>query len=599
MVPASPPNPAASGLQRGAARAPVRILLIEDMAVTAKVVKGYLAAISPAAQVEWAATLAEALAQLARGAFDLVLADLNLPDSAGFDTLDRLLAATDRLVVVLTSEEEAVFHEAAIERGAYDFLHKSRLSRATLGQIVRLATLQAATFRTLRQNIAELELRQRQLDNLALYDTLTGVANRSLLLERVNQSIRAAAQAGAKFPLVLADIERFRTVNESLGREAGDALIKQAAARLARAAGRNEVGRTGPDQFAVVLAPVKGRSEAGRRVQALVLGCFAEPFAVNGEELGASARAGIALYPNDGADAETLLKHAEAALRNGKDSGERVVFYAPSLKTRTAETLTLENKLRQALRNEEFVLHYQPKVDTESRRIAGVEALIRWRSPELGLVPPMHFIPLMEETGMILEAGAWALRQAAADRGRWSVLGLPAPRVAVNVSPIQLRRKDFVATLAEAVGGAAHPGIDLEVTESLMMQDIEGNIRKLREVRELGMSVAIDDFGTGYSSLAYLTKLPVESLKIDRSFVASMLTDAATMTLVQMIISLARSLNLKVVAEGVESEDHAKMLRLLRCDELQGFLFSRPLPFEEMSALLARGPFNLAGESGV
>ncbi|MBI1942476.1 MAG: GGDEF domain-containing response regulator [Betaproteobacteria bacterium] len=588
MVAAPDPNPSPRALQRGVARAPVRILLLEDVAVTAEVVRGYVAALAPAAQVEWAATLAAALEKLAGGAFDLVLADLNLPDSTGFDTLERLLAATDRLVVVLTSEDEATFHEAAIERGAYDFLHKSRLSRAALGRVLRLATLQAETFRSLRQSIAELELRQRQLDNLELYDPLTGLANRSLLLERVHRSIQAAAQAGAKFPLLLADLERFRTVNESLGRRAGDALLRQAAARLARAVGRNEAGRTGPDQFAAVLPAVPGRSAAARRVQALLRECFAEPFVVDGVEIGAAARAGVALYPNDGADAETLLKHAEAALRKGKDSGEHVVFYARSLTTRTAHTLTLENKLRRALRNAEFVLHYQPKVDTETRRIAGVEALIRWQSPELGLVPPMHFIPLMEETGMILKAGAWALRQAAADHARWRAMGLPAPRVAVNVSPIQLRSRDFVAMIGEALGASPQAGLDLEVTESLVMQDIEGNMRKLREVRALGMSVAIDDFGTGHSSLAYLAKLPVQSLKIDRSFVSTMLADAAHMTLVQMIISLARSLKLTVIAEGVESEDQARMLRLLRCDELQGFLFSRPLPFGEMSALLAR-----------
>jgi diguanylate cyclase (GGDEF)-like protein len=591
LAPAPAPKSSPAAIQRGAARAPVRILLLEDMAVTAEVVKGYLAAVAPAAQVEWAPTLAAALEKLSRGGFDLVLADLNLPDSNGFETLDRVLAATDRLVIVLTSEEEETFHEAALEHGAYDFLHKSRLNKAALGQIVRLATIQSETFRTLRQNIAELERRQRELDNLALYDPLTGLANRSLLIERVNRSIGEAARTGGKFPLVVADIERFRTVNESLGRQAGDALLRQAAARLGRAAGRNEAGRSGPDQFTVVLPAVKGRSEAARRVQALASECFGESFEVDGKHLGASIKAGIALYPNDGANAEALINHAEAALRKCKEAGEPFLFYTRALTTWTAATLTLENRLRQALKNEEFVLYYQAKVDTVARRVTGVEALIRWQSPELGLVPPMDFIPLMEETGMTLEAGAWALRRAAADHRRWRALGLAAPRVAVNVSPAQLRRKDFVAAVAGALKDGAGPdgapaGIDLEVTESLVMQDIEGNIRKFEEIRALGLDIAIDDFGTGYSSLAYLAKLPVQSLKIDRSFVVTMLTDAATMTLVQMIISLARSLDLKVVAEGVDSEEQAKMLGLLRCDELQGYLFSEPLPFAEMAVLL-------------
>jgi diguanylate cyclase (GGDEF)-like protein len=587
----------AAAIQRGAAHARIRILLLEDMAATAEIVKGYLAAVAPAATVEWAASLGAALEKLAGGAggiggiggtYDLIIADLNLPDSDGFNTLDRLLEATDRLVVVLTSEEEQVFRDAALERGAYDFLHKSRLNRQALGQVVRLAAIQADTFRSLRETVAELELRQREIDLLARYDPLTGLANRTRFLEHLDQSLREAAQAGGKFSIALVDLERFRTVNESLGRAAGDALLVQAACRLARSAGRTEIARIGPDQFAVLLRPVKGRSQAGRRVQALTHECFSEAFALDGSELRTSAKAGIALYPSDGADAETLLKHAEAALRRSKDRGEPFVFYAQAMTERTAAALTLENKLRQALKNGEFVLHYQPKVDIETRRIAGVEALIRWQSPELGLVPPMKFIPLMEETGLILEAGAWALRQAAADHRRWRAAGLAAPRVAVNVSPIQLRRKDFLASVEAAAGGGAPAGLDLEITESLIMEDIEGTIRKLEQVRALGMSVAIDDFGTGYSSLAYLARLPAQALKIDRSFIVTMLDDPAAMTLVQTIITLARSLKLKVIAEGVDAEPQAKTLRLLRCDEFQGYLYSKPLPFEELGALLER-----------
>jgi diguanylate cyclase (GGDEF)-like protein len=430
----------------------------------------------------------------------------------------------------------------------------------------------------------------QKLDYLAYYDSLTGLANRTLFLDRLNQSIHAAAQSQGKFALILADVERLRTINESLGRNAGDALLKQVAERLARVAGRAEVGRVGADQFALVLPTVKGRSEAGRIVQALAHGCFDHSFEVNDAKLRIAAKTGIALHPNDGGDAETLLRHAEAALRQGKKTGERFAFYTPDLTERTAATLTLENKLRQALENEEFVLHYQPKVELESRRIVGLEALIRWQSPELGLVPPMKFIPLMEETGMILEAGAWALARAVADHARWLQLGLPAPRVAVNVSPIQLRKRDFVSTVEAAVGrGATPPSIELEITESLVMEDIQGNIQKLKEVRALGIAIAIDDFGTGYSSLGYLAKLPVQSLKIDRSFIITMLDDPDTMTMVQTIISLAHSLRLKVVAEGVDSEDQAKYLRLLRCDEMQGYLFSRPVPFDQMSALLTQG----------
>ncbi|MBI2315541.1 MAG: EAL domain-containing protein [Betaproteobacteria bacterium] len=255
---------------------------------------------------------------------------------------------------------------------------------------------------------------------------------------------------------------------------------------------------------------------------------------------------------------------------------------------RVAEKLALENRLRQALEKEEFTLHYQPKEDLESKRIVGLEALIRWRSPELGLVSPLDFVPMMEETGLILGVGAWALQWAALDYERLRRQYAAAPRIAVNVSPIQLRQRDFVEVVRKAVApGAAPPGIDLEITEGLLMENIQGNVEKLRAVRDLGMSIAIDDFGTGYSSLAYLAKLPVQTLKIDRSFIVSMLDDPDAMALVSTIISLAHALRLKVVAEGVDSIEQAKVLRLLRCDQMQGHLVSKPLAWDDLGAFLA------------
>ena len=428
-----------------------------------------------------------------------------------------------------------------------------------------------------------------KLDYLAYYDQLTGFANRTLFLERLNQYVHAAGIAGDKIALVLADVERLRTVNDSLGRQAGDALLTQLAERLARGADPGELARISGDVFAIVLQGVKGRSEVTRKLERMWHGCFGESVRLGDSEIRISARAGVALFPNDGADAETLLRNAEAALRRAKETGERHVFHALAMTAKSAENLTLENRLRQALEKREFVLHYQPKVDLITRRIVGLEALIRWQSPELGLVPPIKFIPLMEETGLILDVGAWALKQATLDHRRWVEQGLQTPRVAVNVSPIQLRRRDFVGAVERAImGGVAPTGIDLEITESLVMEDIQGNIEKLKAIRGLGMSIAIDDFGTGYSSLGYLAKLPVQTLKIDRSFIITMLNEPDTMTLVQTMISLAHSLRLKVVAEGVDSEDQAKTLRLLRCDEMQGYLFSRPVPFDQITALLTR-----------
>ncbi|HEY6966172.1 MAG TPA: EAL domain-containing protein [Burkholderiales bacterium] len=431
--------------------------------------------------------------------------------------------------------------------------------------------------------------KSEKVDYLAYYDELTGLANRRLFLERLGQCLHSAGQAGEKVALAVIDVERLRIINESLGRHAGDALLKALAGRLAAGVDRAELARTSADHFAVVMQGVKGKSAVRRRIERLWQDSFGMPYGVEDSELRVAARAGIALFPGNGVDAESLLRSAEAALRRAKRTGERHVFHSAEMTEQSSEKLTLENRLHRALERDEFVLHYQPKVDVETRRIVGVEALIRWQSPELGLVPPGRFISLMEETGMILEAGAWALRRAVQDHKRWAGMGLAALRVAVNVSAVQLRKNDYVAALAAALAqGAVPPGIDLEITESLVMDDIQGNIGKLEEVRALGVNVAIDDFGTGYSSLGYLARLPVQALKIDRSFIITMLAKPDTMTLVSTIISLAHSLKLKVIAEGVDDEEQAKYLRLLRCDEMQGYLFAKPLPFDELTALLRK-----------
>ena len=427
-----------------------------------------------------------------------------------------------------------------------------------------------------------------KLDYVAYYDVLTGLANRTLFNERLTQRLKIAGHEHG-LALVILDIERFKTVNDSLGRHAGDELLKLIGRRLAHCAGDpGRVGRLSGDHFAVMIDGGAHADEVARAVENQVRTCFGEAFRLeSGAELRVSVRGGIALAPRDGSDFETLDRNAEAALKAAKSSGDRLVFYAGHMTEKVAEKLTLENQMRLALDRNEFVLHYQPKVDLQSRRIEGVEALIRWQSPELGLVPPLDFIPLLEETGMILEAGAWAMRRAALDHRSWVERGLAVPRVSVNVSAIQLRKLDFVHTVQVALAeDTKSPGLDLEITESLLMEDVEENIRKLAAVRDLGVSIAVDDFGTGYSSLRYLAKLPIQTVKIDRSFIVTMLKDSNTMTLVSTIISLAHSLKLKVVAEGVDAEEQAVVLRALKCDQMQGYLISKPLPLAELQAFL-------------
>jgi diguanylate cyclase (GGDEF)-like protein/PAS domain S-box-containing protein len=433
--------------------------------------------------------------------------------------------------------------------------------------------------------------KSEKLDYLAYYDSLTGLANRTLFHERLAQQVAGARRDARRAALVIVDIERFKTINDSLGRHAGDALLREFAVRLRQIA-RDEswLARVGADQFAIAVPDVASVEELGRRNEERLAALLAAPFSAGEAELRLSARTGIALFPDDAADAEGLFRNAEAALKRAKGTSRRSLFYKEEMTARVADKLALENALRHALEGEEFVLHYQPKVDTRTRAIVGLEALIRWQSPERGLVPPLQFIPLLEETGLILPVGAWALRRAAADHRAWVESGLPAPRVAVNVSPIQLQQSDFVAAVEQAIlEGLAPAAIDLEVTESLVMQDIEANVEKLHQVRSLGVRIAIDDFGTGYSSLAYLARLPVQALKIDRTFIITMLKDPAATALVQTIVSLAHALRLTVVAEGVDDEAQAKHLLLLGCDQMQGYLVGRPLPKDDIAALLAKG----------
>ncbi|MBF6570734.1 MAG: EAL domain-containing protein [Candidatus Binataceae bacterium] len=439
--------------------------------------------------------------------------------------------------------------------------------------------------------------KSKQLEYLAYFDPLTGLANRRLLLERLEQRVIAAEHARNKLAVSIVDVVRFKAFNDALGRQTGDELLRQIGQRITQAGpDPTRVARIGADHFVIVSADLETADDVGRLTEQRLDACFSPPFSLVGQELRVSARIGIALFPSDGRDAETLITNAEAALKKAKATGERYLFFAPAMTARIRETLSLENKLRRALERDEFVLHYQPKVELETGRIAGVEALIRWQSPELGLVLPAKFIPLLEETGLILQAGAWALGRAALDHRAWAEAGLKPPRVSVNVSAVQLRQRDFVGIVEKAVReGLAPTGIDLEITESLVMEDIVASIEKLTEVRRLGIGVAIDDFGTGYSSLAYLARLPVQMLKIDRSFIVTMASDPDTMTLVQTIISLAHSLRLKVVAEGVETEEQANILRLLHCDQMQGYLVSRPAPMDEMTRLLLAGQ---AGKSG-
>ena len=347
------------------------------------------------------------------------------------------------------------------------------------------------------------------------------------------------------------------------------------------------IGRITGDCFVMILHDVHDASGIPHMLEKEFFPFLNNPFYVNDNELQVSFTGGIAVYPMDGVDAETLYSNAEAALKKAKAENTQYLFYQREMMTELAERLSFENKLHYALENDEYVLYYQPKYDAVNRNITGLEALIRWNDPDSGLVPPDKFIPILEETGMILDVGKWAIERALQDLQQWRSSGINISHVAVNVSPVQMQQKGFQDDIADITVhyGGKDCGLALEMTEGLLMHDIEINSGKLVSIRNLGVDIAIDDFGTGYSSLSYLVKLPVTSLKIDRSFISAMDTKPECMTIVSSIINLAHTLNLKVVAEGVETKDQSRILRLLECDEMQGYLFSKPVPADEIPRL--------------
>jgi diguanylate cyclase (GGDEF)-like protein/PAS domain S-box-containing protein len=500
---------------------------------------------------------------------------------------------------VLTDSQRIFFRDQMLEHGYRGIIALPLKVNETPAGCLVLVTAEAGFFsdeelRLLAELADDISFALDHLEKvdriyyLAYYDALTGLANRTLFLDRLEQNLVHRERSLRPMALVAMAPDRLVNINDTFGRPAGDLVLKQFAERFVEAVGKGfDVGRVAGDQLATLIDAPDGESEVLAKVSRWQEECFGRAFEIHGSQIRLGATAGIAMYPDDGEDAHALLKNAEAALERAKSTGDEQLFYTRRMSVAVTEKLMLEHALREAQEKQEFQLYYQPRVDIEERRIKGLEALIRWNHPQRGLVPPVKFIPLMEETGMIVPVGTWVIQNAAKERAQWVKMGIVTPRVAVNVSTIQLRKRDFVQTVQSALKSAGDaPGIDFEVTESLIMEDVEGNIHKLEEISRMGIGIAIDDFGTGYSSLGYLAKLPVETLKIDRSFIIKMLDDPGAMTLVSTMISLAHSLKLKVVAEGVETEEQAKILRLLRCDEMQGYLMSKPLPFDEMTEYL-------------
>jgi diguanylate cyclase len=429
--------------------------------------------------------------------------------------------------------------------------------------------------------------KEEKLTYVSYYDTLTGLPNRQLFFDRLAQALHSARAERRQIAVMIIDLQRFKRINDTLGRYAGDQVLKELASRLQRTISESATpARIGGDRFAVVLPNLAGTSMA-RWIDDWIVDSFAEPLIIDDIELRTTVKVGIAMYPADADTAEGLFANAEAALKRAKDAADPYLFYSPEMNARVAQRLHLESRLRRAVTQNEFVLHYQTKVDLATRQIRGLEALIRWNDPEFGLVSPMDFVPLLEESGQIVQVGRWVFEQAVADAQRWRSFGLEVPRVAVNVSEVQLRHPNFVATVLGALGPNGHAaGIDVEITESMIAQNTGANVQKLLRLRESGLRIFMDDFGTGYSGLSQIAHLPLDALKIDRAFVAGMTISTEHMAIVSAIINLAKALRIYVVAEGVETEEQASRLYALGCDEAQGYLFDRPQPAEDIAKLL-------------
>lgn len=487
-------------------------------------------------------------------------------------------------------------HNITTHEGLYRNVHSRASSRAgPHGRIVHI-------YGTL-QDITERKAAEDKMHRLAMYDLLTGLPNRQLFNEQLAQAVARAKRNNEHLAVMFIDLDRFKRINDTLGHATGDMLLREVSVRLSHCLrGNDQIGRdagnpapvTGQvarlagDEFTVTLDAL-GRPQDAVRVAKRILDELSRPFVLNGEEVVVTASVGIAVFPDDGEQAEILLKNADAAMYQAKNQGKNTYqFFAGEMNSAAVEKLRLENDLRHALERNQFVLHYQPKIDAHNGAITGVEALIRWQHPEWGLVPPGRFIPVAEDIGLIVAMGEWVLDQACLQKKRWRDAGLPAIEMALNLASPSFRQPDLVEKVAAAARlyGVPSREICLEATESILMRDADATMATLTQLRALGVKLSIDDFGTGYSSLSYLRRFPIDQLKIDRSFVQDVTENSDDAAIIAAIVSLAKTLKLDIVAEGVETADQARTLAEQGCRIMQGYFFSKPVPADELTQLL-------------
>ena len=434
-------------------------------------------------------------------------------------------------------------------------------------------------------DITERKQSEQRIMEMATHDALTGLPNRNLLRDRIAQALAHDRRSQKQAAVLFIDLDHFKIINDSLGHDMGDLLLQDVAARLgAIVRSEDTVARRGGDEFIVLLPDMAGAQDAGVVAQKILDGLI-QPFLINGKELHIGGSIGITLFPSDGEDVETLLKNSDIAMYHAKENGRNnYQFFAPEMNRRATERHTLGIDLRHALERNELLLHFQPIVDMPGGKLTSMEVLLRWQHPQLGLISPARFIPLAEENGLIVPIGEWVLQQSCLQRMAWRNQGYDIPKLAINLSIRQFRHKTLVADIARILAETGMEGnsLTLEITESMLVENVEETIRTLQQLNALGLEISIDDFGTGYSSLSYLKRYPINTLKIDRSFVRDIATDPNDAAIIAAIIVMARNLKMQVIAEGVETEEQLAFLLQQGCNRFQGFYFSEPLPASEI-----------------
>jgi diguanylate cyclase (GGDEF)-like protein len=555
----------------------IKILLVEDNPGDARLVQILLDEVdAPRFEITHVESLGEALGRLDTGIYDVILADLSLPDSSGLATIERLRDRSfETAIVVLSGREDEKMALQALESGAEDYLVKGRGDGETIARSIRYS---------LQRKRAE-----QQLDYLKNYDSLTGLANRTLFRDLLSQTIaRADREESNMLAVLFLSLDRFKAINAEFGHGCGDALLKAVAGRIKNALREgNTAARVGGDEFCLIVEDVEEVHEVVSLV-GRILDLFKQPFVVDRREISVSASIGISARPPSAGN--RLLPEAEFASSRAKEQGHNTYqFYTDEMNVQAFERLSLERSLRRALEREEFSLHYQPQVDLESGRIVGMEALLRWQHPEMGLVPPVRFIPILEETGLIFEVGAWVIHTACEQVKRWEEAGLGTLRIAANISARQFEQNGLSETISRCISEfGLQPGcLELELTESMIMEDPEKSRIMLKRLKsERAVRISVDDFGTGYSSLSYLKLFPLDGLKVDKSFVQDVPEDENDAAIVSTIVALSHALNLEVVAEGVETREQLDFLRERGCDRVQGYYFSPPVTADEFVQLL-------------